>query len=154
MKTLGLRSVIVKKFKPTTTCKTNDKEVRYDLLKQDFKASKPGEKWLGDITYIYTQEKGWTYLAIVLDLFDLKVIGWEYDITMTEELSIKALKKAVANRKPLNNIIFHSDRGSQYISKNFEALLVSFNIKHSYSKKGYPYDNASMESFNAILKVK
>lgn len=114
MKILGLRSVIVKKFKPCSNKKVEDKIIRHDLLKQNFKSEKPGLKWLGDITYIYTKERGWTYLAIVLDL---KVIGWEYGINMTDELAIKALKKAVFNRQPIKGIIFHSDRGSQYISK-------------------------------------
>lgn len=152
MKRMGLRSVVIKKFKPASSKTTDDKVVRHDLLKQNFNAEKPGEKWLGDITYIWTKEQGWTYLAVILDLFDLKVIGWEYGINMTEDLVIKALKKAVINRQPIANMIFHSDRGSQYISNNYETLLKNLNIRHSYSKKGYPYDNASMESFNAILK--
>lgn len=153
MKILGLRSITINKYRPASSNKkVDDKVIRHDLLKQDFTSSKPGQKWLGDITYIYTQEKGWTYLAIVLDLFDLKVIGWQYGLNMTDELSIRALKKAVTNRQPGKDLIFHSDRGSQYISNDYEKLLKSFNVRHSYSKKGYPYDNASMESFNAILK--
>ena len=152
MKILGLRSITIKKFNHYGSSKNDNTKEYPNLLNQDFNADKPCEKWLGDITYIYTKERGWTYLAVVIDLFDLKVIGWEYGISMTEYISINALKKAVINRKPKDNIIFHSDRGSQYISNNFESLLNDLNIKHSYSKKGYPYDNASMESFNAILK--
>ena len=95
---------------------------------------------------------GCTYLAIVMDLFDLKVVGWSYGINMTEDLVIDAFNKAQINRGLSKDGIFHSDRGSQYTSNNFEQLLINLNIKHSYSKKGYPYDNASMESFNAILK--
>ena len=153
MKMLELRSITIKKFKPVTNNKSTSESKEYhNLLKQNFKSNKPGEKWLGDITYIYTKETGWTYLAIVIDLFDLKVIGWEYSTRMTDEITIKALKKAVFNRQQCDNLIFHSDRGSQYISNDYEVLLKSLNIKHSYSKKGYPYDNASMESFNAILK--
>ena len=152
MKHLGLKSIIIKKFNHASTSKIDNSKDYPNLLNQDFHSDIPGQKWLGDITYIYTKETGWTYLAIVIDLFDLKVIGWEYGVSMTEDISINALKKAVKNRKPRNDLIFHSDRGSQYISNNFEALLNTLNIKHSYSKKGYPYDNASMESFNAILK--
>ena len=152
MKILGLRSITVKNFNHSRNSKVDNSREYPNLLEQDFKAEKPGEKWLGDITYIYTKESGWTYLAIVIDLFDLKVIGWEYGLNMTEDLSIKALQKAVINRPKQDNLIFHSDRGSQYISNTFEALLSKSNISHSYSKKGYPYDNASMESFNAILK--
>ena len=95
---------------------------------------------------------GWTYLAIVMDLFDLKVVGWSYGLNMTETLVIDAFNKACINRGLNKDGIFHSDRGSQYTSNNYEKLLLSLGIKHSYSKKGYPYDNASMESVGAILK--
>lgn len=104
------------------------------------------------ITYIYTKETGWTYLAIVLDLFDLKVVGWSYGRNMTDNLVVGAFNKAMRNRGLDNDGLFHSDRGSQYTSNKFEYLLEELGRKHSYSKKGYPYDNASMESFNAILK--
>ena len=87
-----------------------------------------------------------------MDLFGLKVIGYAYDIHMTDDLAIEAMKKAIASRTPFEGLIFHSDQGSQYISNDYEDLLKQFNIKHSYSKNGYPYDNASMESFNSIIK--
>lgn len=87
-----------------------------------------------------------------MDLFDLKVVGWSYGLNMTDDLVIDALNKALINRGLNKDGIYHSDRGSQYTSNDFEQLLINLNIKHSYSKKGYPYDNASMESFNAILK--
>ena len=87
-----------------------------------------------------------------MDLFDLKVVGWTYGKNMTDDLVIGAFKKALVNRGLDKDGIFHSDRGSQYTSNDFEHLLEELGIKHSYSKKGYPYDNASMESFNAILK--
>lgn len=152
MSRLKIKSVIVKKYKPYSSKKADDKKEYINLLKQNFQTDKPGEKWLGDITYIYTKEQGWTYLAIVLDLFDLKIIGWEYGLSMTEELVITALKKAVKTRTPIEGAIFHSDRGGQYTSNNHEELLRVLNIKHSYSKKGCPFDNAPMESFNAIIK--
>ena len=107
---------------------------------------------MSDITYVYTIEKSWTYLAIIIDLFDLKVIGWSYKLNMTNDLVINAFKKAKINRGCTKAMIFHSDLGNQYTSNDFETLLKNENIKHSYSKKGYPYDNASMESFNTILK--
>ena len=87
-----------------------------------------------------------------MDLFDLKVVGWSYGVNMTDDLVIDAFNKAMINRKLNKNGIFHSDRGSQYTSNDYERLLEELEIKHSYSKKGYPYDNVSMESFNAILK--
>lgn len=152
MNVLGLRSITVKKFNHSGKSKTDDTKEYSNLLEQNFFAEKPGQKWVGDITYIYTIETGWTYLAIVMDLFDLKVIGWSYGLSMTDELVIDAFNKALVNRGLEKNGIFHSDRGSQYTSNDYEALLSTLSIKHSYSKKGYPYDNASMESFNAILK--
>ena len=152
MKFLGLRSIVIKKFNHTGNSKTDNTKEYPNLLEQDFFAEKPSQKWVGDITYIYTKETGWTYLAIVMDLFDLKIVGWQYGINMTDDLVIEAFKKANVNRGLNKDGIFHSDRGSQYISNDFEYLLEKLEIKHSYSKKGYPYDNASMESFNAILK--
>lgn len=152
MKALGIRSITVKKFNHSGTSKTDDKKEYHNLLEQNFFADKPSQKWVGDITYIYTSETGWTYLAIVMDLFDLKVVGWSYGLNMTDELVIDAFNKALINRGLEKNGIFHSDRGSQYTSNDYEDLLSTLTIKHFYSKKGYPYDNASMESFNAILK--
>ena len=152
MKVLGLRSITIKKFNHSGKSKTDETKEYHNLLEQNFYAEKPSQKWVGDITYIYTIETGWTYLAIVMDLFDLKVIGWSYGLNMTDELVMNAFNKALVNRGLEKNGIFHSDRGSQYTSNDYEALLSTLEIKHSYSKKGYPYDNASMESFNAILK--
>ena len=152
MKFLNLRSIIIKKYNHAGTSKTDEAKEYPNLLEQEFFADKPSQKWVGDITYIYTKETGWTYLAIVMDLFDLKVVGWSYGMNMTDDLVIDAFNKAMINRKLNKDGIFHSDRGSQYTSNDFEKLLEELEIKHSYSKKGYPYDNASMESFNAILK--
>ena len=152
MKILGLRSITVKKFNHAGKSNTDSAKEYPNLLEQDFFANIPGKKWVGDITYIYTRETGWTYLAIVIDLFDLKVVGWTYGKNMTDDLVIGAFKKVLVNRGLDKYGIFHSDRGSQYTSNDFEHLLEELGIKHSYSKKGYPYDNASMESFNAILK--
>ena len=152
MKFLELRSIVVKKYNHAGSSKADNKKEYPNLLEQNFFAEKPSQKWVGDITYIYTKETGWTYLAIVLDLFDLKIVGWQYDRNMTDDLVIEAFNKALINRGLEKEGIFHSDRGSQYTSNDFEKMLNELNVCHSYSKKGYPYDNASMESFNAILK--
>ena len=152
MKVLNIHSITIKKYKPYSSSKIDSTKQYPNLLKQNFKASKPSLKWVGDITYIYTIDDGWTYLATVMDLFDLKIIGYCYDKHMSSDITINALKMAVSKRPINDNLIFHSDRGSQYTSKAFETLLKDLNIKHSFSKKGYPYDNASMESFNSILK--
>ncbi len=152
MKKMNIKSIIIKKYNHAGNKKSDDTKDYPNLLEQDFFAEKPCEKWVGDITYIYTKETGWTYLAIVMDLFDLKVVGWSYGLGMTDDLVIDAFNKAMLNRGLNSNGIFHSDRGSQYTSNDYENLLSKLQIKHSYSKKGCPYDNASMESFNAILK--
>ncbi len=152
MKKMGLRSITVKKYNHVSHSTTDETKEYPNLLEQDFFAEKPSEKWVGDITYIYTKETGWTYLAIVMDLFDLKVVGWSYGLYMTDDLVIDAFNKACINRGLHKDGIFHSDRGSQYTSNDYEKLLSENKIRHSYSKKGCPYDNASMESFNAILK--
>ena len=151
MKSLGLRSIIVKKFNHSGNKKVYDKN-KENLLEQNFKAERPSEKWVGDITYIYTKETGWTYLTAIMDLYDLKIIGWSYGLNMTAEIVKEAFIKAKTERGITKGMIFHLDLGSQYTSKEYEKILMENNVKHSYSKKGYPYDNASMESFNAILK--
>jgi len=137
MKFLGLRSIVVKKYNHSGRSKTDETKEYPNLLEQNFFAEKPSIKWVGDITYIYTKETGWTYLAIVIDLFDLKVVGWSYGMNMTDNLVIEAFNKALINRGLEQDGIFHSDRGSQYTSNDFENLLLSINVKHSYSKKGY-----------------
>lgn len=98
MKKLGLRSIIVKKYNHKGNKKVDDKNKK-NLLAQNFISVKPSEKWVGDITYIYTKETGWTYLAIVMDLFDLKIIGWSYGLNMTSQLVIDAFIKAENTRK-------------------------------------------------------
>jgi putative transposase len=152
MRLMGLRSIIVKKFKACSSSYKNSNNNYTNIINQEFRALEPNTKWVGDITYIYTEEYGWTYLATVMDLFDLKIIGWEYSTSMTDDVAIKAIEKAYNNRKPTKGLIFHSDRGSQYTSNKYELKLNELGITHSYSKKGYPYDNACMESFNSILK--
>ncbi len=117
MKVLNIRSITVKKYKPASTkAKHEEKAIYHNLINQDFKADKPGCKLAGDITYIYTAKQGWTYLAIVMDLFDHKVIGYSYGLSMSDDLSSDALKKALVNRPISKDCIYHSDRGSQYTS--------------------------------------
>ena len=155
MKVLGLKSIVVKKYNHNGHKKSKDDgKPRPNLLKQDFKSDKPFRKLVADITYIWTTDMGWTYLATVEDLFERRIVGWHYGITMDENLTIKALDNAVISAKgfDLKNAIFHNDRGTQYTSDNFEARILELGLIHSYSKKAYPYDNAAMESFNSIIK--
>ena len=130
MKQMGLRSITIKKFNHTGNKKSDDTKEYPNLLEQDFFAEKPSDKWVGDITYIYTKETGWTYLAIVMDLFDLKIVGWSYGLNMTDDLVIDAFNKALITRGLKQNSIFHSNRGSQYTSNNYENLHEELGIKH------------------------
>lgn len=150
MKRLGLRSVVVKKFRPTKSDAVyNGGE---NLLNRDFSASKRNEKWVSDITYIHTLEYGWCYLASIMDLSTTKVVGWSFSKTMDTTIVLSALDQAVKTQKPTEGLILHSDRGSQYTSHEYRSKLTSLGIKQSFSAKGCPYDNVPIESFHAILK--
>jgi transposase InsO family protein len=148
---LGIRSITIKKYRPTT----NHEPVldRFNILDQDFSTTKPDQKWLSDITYIWTEKDGWTYLASVMDLFSRKIIGYSYGKTMDTNLILTALGNAKLNRRVEGaGIILHTDLGSQFTSADYEDTLLNMGIKHSYSRKGTPYDNAGIESFHSIIK--
>ncbi len=140
-----------RKFKSTTNSK-HKLPVSPNLLEQDFSCQGVNEKWAGDITYLWTDE-GWLYLAMVLDLFSRRVIGWSMSQRMNKELACDAMQMAINRRENFAGVIMHTDRGSQYCSKQFQRLLKSNNIRSSMSKKGDCYDNACSESFFHTLKV-
>ena len=123
-----------------------------NLLARNFTASKPNEKWTSDITYIKV-ERGHVYLAVVMDLFSRKIIGWSLDTSMTNQLIIDAFNMAVATRQVEPGLILHSDRGVQYRSGEYQYLLINQGIKPSMSRKGNCWDNAAMESFFGRMKV-
>ena len=123
-----------------------------NLLNQDFRAERPNEKWLTDITYIWTAE-GWLYLATVLDLFSRKIVGWAMDATLAGCLVEKAFGMAVQNRRPGTGLLHHSDRGSQYAAETYQRCLLGYHMQVSMSRTGNCYDNAPMESFFSSLKV-
>ena len=152
MKFLKIKSCIVKKYKPISNKGRIDDSNKENLLKQEFKAKEKREKMVSDITYIYVKNYGWTYLSTVEDLYSRAIIGYSYGKNMDADLVIEAIKNAQIKGKFKEGAIFHSDLGSQYTSNKVEKYLKALKLKHSYSKKGYPYDNACMESFNAILK--
>ena len=139
-----------KRFMVTTDSK-HGLPVAENKLNQQFQATKPNEKWATDLTYIWTKE-GWLYLAVVLDLYSRKVVGWAMDDNMETGLVVKALKMALLTRTPPKGLLHHSDRGSQYASKDYQQLLKDYHITCSMSRKGNCYDNAVMESFFATLK--
>jgi putative transposase len=150
MKELNLVPVQTRKFKATTNSK-HSLPVAPNLLKKNFKADAPGQKWVGDISYLSTQE-GWLYLATVIDLFSRKVVGWSLGTRMTKQLVIDAMNQALQHERPSKGLIFHSDRGSQYASYDYQDLLCAHGIRQSMSAKGDCYDNACAESFFATLK--
>ena len=123
-----------------------------NLLNRNFTASKPNEKWVSDITYIKI-EKGFVYLAVIMDLFSRKIIGWSLDTTMTNQLIIDAFEMAVKSRRVEPGLVLHSDRGVQYRSGEYQRLLLEEGISASMSRKGNCWDNAAMESFFARFKV-
>lgn len=151
MRLNGWRAKAARKFKATTN--SNHKlPVAPNLLQQNFAASRPNEKWVSDITYVWTEE-GWLYLAVVMDLYSRMVVGWSMAERMTSKLVIDALQMAIWRRKMPRGVIIHSDRGSQYCSHDYQQLLADNGFICSMSKRGDCYDNASMESWNHSFKV-
>ncbi|KNY27904.1 Integrase catalytic region [Pseudobacteroides cellulosolvens ATCC 35603 = DSM 2933] len=146
----GIVSRLKRKFKATTNS-NHTYPVSPNLLNQDFTTNRPNEKWVGDITYIPTDE-GWLYLASIQDLFSKKVVGWSLGSRITKELAISALNQAMIREKPGSSLIFHSDRGCQYAAYEYQDRLRERGIRQSMSRKGNCYDNACAESFFATLK--
>lgn len=151
MRVNGWRAKAARKYIATTNSK-HSLPVADNLLKQDFNADSSNTKWVSDITYIWTKE-GWLYLAVVMDLYSRLVVGWSLSKRMDKALVIDALNMALLNRKNPRNVIVHSDRGSQYCSTAYQALLTRHNLICSMSKRGDCYDNAAMESWNHSFKV-
>jgi putative transposase len=151
MKLKGIRGKAKRKFKTTTTSKHTRPRAE-NLVKQDFQSSEPNKLWVGDITYITTLE-GWLYLAIILDVFSRKVIGWAFSERLTDDLTLTALHMAKHQRQTTTSLIHHSDQGSQYASADFQNSLKENHMTQSMSGKGNCYDNAIAESFFATLKT-
>lgn len=150
MASLGIRSIVTKKFRPYSNKRTYSEKP--NLLNREFTADTINQKWCTDITYIHTIKDGWTYLASVMDLYSKKIIGYSYGTSMTAELAVKAVDNACINVKKTEGIILHSDLGTQYTSEKFNTCLTSKKMVHSFSRKGNPYDNACIESFHSLLK--
>lgn len=123
-----------------------------DLLKRNFVTTKPNRAWVSDITYISTEE-GWVYLVAILDLFSRKIVGYRLSEQMGSDIVIDAFEDAITLRQPPEGLIFHSDRGMQYISDDFQDRLKSHGVLGSMSRKGNCWDNAVAESFFHTLKT-
>ena len=145
-----LRGVPKRRYRVTTQRDPRHRAAK-NLLEQDFSANKPNQKWVADITYISTKQ-GWLYLAVVIDLYSRKVVGWSMSQYMTRRMVVDALRMAIDARNPGSDLIHHSDRGGQYTSDDFRDELLKYNIECSMSGTGTCYDNAVAESFFGLLK--
>ncbi len=147
----NIKAKTCRKYRVTTNSK-HKHPVADNLLKQRFNALEINQKWVSDITYIYTKE-GWLYLAVILDLYSRKIIGWSMSNRITKELTIAALRQAMRRRNIRAGLILHSDRGSQYACHDYVHLVKGSGFVQSMSGKGNCYDNAAMESFFKTLKI-
>jgi putative transposase len=151
MKQEEIRSKAVRRFRVRTTDSRHDHPVAENVLDREFYPDRPDQVWTGDITYIPTAQ-GWLYLAVVLDLFSRKVVGWATADHLRAELTCNALEMALMHRKPEGELLHHSDRGVQYASRAYQDILREHGIEPSMSRKGNCYDNAVTESFFSTLK--
>jgi len=152
MRLHGIRAAKGRRFRVVTTDSNHALPVASNLLEQNFSATRPNQIWLADITYIPTDE-GWLYLAVVLDLFSRKVVGWAMRDHLRQELTIAALTMAIQRQRPGRRLIHHSDRGSQYAAGAYRQRLKANGIVASMSRKGNCWDNAPMESWFHTLKT-
>lgn len=150
MRQNGLRALQKRRYKKTTDSQHGG-PVAPNLLDQDFAATGPDQKWGVDISYIWTAE-GWLYLAIVLDLFSRRIIGWATSDRLKKDLAMTALRRAIVMRSPPAGVIHHSDRGSQYCSGDYQKMLVENRFAISMSGKGNCYDNAIVETVFKTMK--
>lgn len=152
MRQYGLKSVHRAKYRPQTTQSQHDYAVAPNIVNQDFAVTGENQKWGCDITYISTGE-GWLYLAIVMDFYSRKIVGFQMGSSLHAELCCQALEKACLLRSPPSELVHHSDRGVQYASMPYRQILEKHDFIQSMSRKGNCYDNAMVESFFHTLKV-
>lgn len=150
MRENGWKSKVIKKYKATTNS-NHDLPVAENLLNREFEAERPNQKWVSDITYVPTDE-GWLYVAGMLDLYGREIVGWAMGERMTKELVVSALRQAKTRRNNPKGVMAHSDRGSQYCSRDYQKELEKDSFICSMSRKGNCWDNAPMESFWGKMK--
>ena len=141
-----------RRFRVVTTDSKHAHPIAPNVLARDFAATAPNQKWLADLTYVPTAE-GWLYLALILDVFSRKFVGWAMRDSMAQDLTLEALHMALGWRDPPHGLVHHSDRGSQYAAGDYRKVLAARGITVSMSRKGDCWDNAPMESANGTLKV-
>ncbi len=152
MKAAGLKARPKRAFRPRTTDSNHPHPIAPNRLQTTASPTAPNQIWVADITYIWTLG-GWVYLAAVMDLFSRRIVGWSLSQTLETSLVKEALQRALTSRRPATGLLHHSDRGSQYASSAFRALLHSWHIEPSMSGPACCYDNAAMESFWSTLKT-
>ena len=150
MRQAGLRAKTVKKWRATTPSQHRF-PVAANTLDRQFTVESPNRVWAGDLTYVWTPE-GWLYLAVILDLYSRRVIGWAMGHRLTVDLAERALIMALANRRPRAGLLHHSDRGSQDTATRYQQLLATHGVTVSMSRKGNCWDNACIASFFGTLK--
>lgn len=149
MREMDIRAQWVKK-KPVCHIKSSGMKRFKNILKQQFNPEHPDSVWCTDITYIYTKQEGFVYLTCIMDLYSRKIIAWKLSRTMEVEDILEALKTAKIRRQTSNPVVLHTDRGVHFTSEYYNQL--TDDMIRSYSKKGYPYDNACIESFHSLIK--
>ena len=150
MRENGLRARLRRRFRRTTDSR-HKLPVAPNLLERRFTTTAPNQAWVGDITYIWTAE-GWAYLAVLLDLYSRRVVGWALRKSLNRDLAVSTLRHALARRRPPPGLVHHTDRGCQYASGEYRALLERHGAACSMSAAGDCWDNAVAESFFATLK--
>jgi putative transposase len=150
MRDNGIRARRPRRFRATTDS-NHRLPVAPNILDRKFDPDEVNRAWVGDITYVWTAE-GWAYVAVLLDLYSRKVVGWALKATLSRELALAALRKALLTRRPAPGLVHHTDRGSQYASREYRALLQEHEAVQSMSRAGDCFDNAVAESFFASLK--
>jgi transposase InsO family protein len=151
MRGLGLQGRMPRRWRATTQ-QNPSHPVAPNILARGFTATRPDERWVTDISYVWTDE-GWCYLAVILDLFSRAVVGWALGTTLTTKLPLVALDMAVKHRRPGRGLLHHSDRGCQYTSSDYRDALAELGIVVSMSRTGNCWDNAVAESFFATIKT-
>jgi len=141
-----------RRYRVLTTDSRHDQPIAPNLMAQAPETTAPDQIWVGDITYVETQE-GWLYLAAILDRYSRKIVGWSMGERIDTDLVLKAFDMALLHRKPVSGVLFHSDRGVQYASADYRHALARAGLIASMSRKGNCYDNATMESFWSTLKL-
>src|SRR5690606_27169726 len=150
MREAGIKAIWVSPYVRTTIDPEFDTKLK-NILNRDFNPTAPNTVWVTDITYLHTLE-GFVYLTSVMDLYARKIIGWQVSDSLSTEHVISAIEKAKASRRVSRPVVIHSDRGCQYVSRNYLEATPAGQYIHSYSNKGNPWDNACMESFHALIK--